>query len=114
MNLLRWILAIYFMALSLMPCEDVSHPLNSGNKRISLSISEIILPIKEIFVRHCVLAAVARLQFQHLKWMLYWKFRSRFLLIFQRKSYFTKTILPIRYTILSGNLLKFNFIDFRK
>ncbi|AZB09047.1 hypothetical protein EG344_09565 [Chryseobacterium sp. G0162] len=40
MNLLRWILAIYFMALSLMPCEDLSHPLNSGNKSISLSISE--------------------------------------------------------------------------
>ncbi|SDI56297.1 DUF6660 family protein [Chryseobacterium jejuense] len=40
MNLLRWILAIYFMALSLMPCEDVSHPLNSGNKSVSLSISE--------------------------------------------------------------------------
>ena len=38
MNLLRWILAIYFMALSLMPCEDVSHPLDSGNKKISLSI----------------------------------------------------------------------------
>ncbi|MET3034975.1 DUF6660 family protein [Chryseobacterium sp. NRRL B-14859] len=39
MNLLRWILAIYFMALSLMPCEDVSRPSDSaGNKKISLSI----------------------------------------------------------------------------
>ncbi|WP_051934152.1 DUF6660 family protein [Chryseobacterium sp. KCF3-3] len=38
MNLLRWILAIYFMALSLMPCEDTSHPLNSGDNKISLSI----------------------------------------------------------------------------
>ncbi|AZA81773.1 hypothetical protein C1637_04140 [Chryseobacterium lactis] len=38
MNLLRWILAIYFMALSLMPCEDVSRPSDSGNKKISLTI----------------------------------------------------------------------------
>ncbi|SIQ70066.1 DUF6660 family protein [Chryseobacterium sp. RU33C] len=38
MNLLRWILAIYFMALSLMPCEDTSHPLNSGDNKIALSI----------------------------------------------------------------------------
>ena len=39
MNLLRWILAIYFMALSLMPCEDVSHPFNSGQKKIAFNIS---------------------------------------------------------------------------
>ncbi|WP_374463618.1 DUF6660 family protein [Chryseobacterium sp.] len=39
MNLLRWILAIYFMALSLMPCADVSHPQNSG-KIVSLSVQE--------------------------------------------------------------------------
>lgn len=40
MNLFRWILAIYFMALSLMPCEDVSQPLDLGSKKISLSIYE--------------------------------------------------------------------------
>ncbi|MGI9581772.1 DUF6660 family protein [Chryseobacterium sp. RRHN12] len=40
MNLLRWILAVYFMALSLMPCADVSHPQNSGNKTASLSVQE--------------------------------------------------------------------------
>ncbi|MCL8536505.1 MULTISPECIES: DUF6660 family protein [Chryseobacterium] len=38
MNLLRWILAIYFMALSLMPCEDVSRPLDSNGNKISSSI----------------------------------------------------------------------------
>lgn len=39
MNLLRWILAIYFMALSLMPCEDVSHPLSGSNdQKVALSI----------------------------------------------------------------------------
>ncbi len=39
MNLLRWILAIYFMALSLMPCEDVSHlSSDTGDKKISLNI----------------------------------------------------------------------------
>ncbi|REC49022.1 DUF6660 family protein [Chryseobacterium pennipullorum] len=39
MNLLRWILAIYFMALSLMPCEDMSHPLDSEQK-VSLNVGE--------------------------------------------------------------------------
>lgn len=39
MNFLRWILAIYFMALSLMPCEDVSRlSSDSEGQKISLSI----------------------------------------------------------------------------
>ncbi|MBV8324740.1 DUF6660 family protein [Chryseobacterium sp.] len=41
MNLLRWILAIYFMALSLMPCEDTSRPLDTGNKKIAVSIQGV-------------------------------------------------------------------------
>ncbi|WP_034702745.1 DUF6660 family protein [Chryseobacterium luteum] len=37
MNLLRWILAFYFMALSLMPCEDVHRP--SGKTKTKLSFN---------------------------------------------------------------------------
>lgn len=40
MNLLRWILAVYFMVLSLMPCEDVSTAFDSGEKKLALSIHE--------------------------------------------------------------------------
>lgn len=40
MNLLRWILAFYFMALSLMPCEDVYQPSGSANTALQLSVQE--------------------------------------------------------------------------
>ncbi|WP_111956965.1 DUF6660 family protein [Chryseobacterium lathyri] len=40
MNLLRWILAFYFMALSLMPCEDVHSPAGPSEIKLSFNIQE--------------------------------------------------------------------------
>ncbi|MDQ0591879.1 tRNA 2-selenouridine synthase SelU [Chryseobacterium ginsenosidimutans] len=40
MNFLRFILAFYFMALSLMPCEDVQKQSGSGHVQQSFSIEE--------------------------------------------------------------------------
>jgi len=40
MNLLRLILAFYFMALSLMPCEDVHQQISSSKSNISLSMEQ--------------------------------------------------------------------------
>ena len=40
MNLLRLVLAFYFMALLLMPCEDVHRPSGSDDTKLSLNIQE--------------------------------------------------------------------------
>ncbi|MBK1894391.1 DUF6660 family protein [Chryseobacterium paridis] len=40
MNFLRLILALYFVALSLMPCEDVHKQLSSSKAGFSLNIEE--------------------------------------------------------------------------
>jgi len=40
MNLLRWILAFYFMALSLMPCEDVHSSSGKAETKLSFNIQE--------------------------------------------------------------------------
>lgn len=40
MNLFRWILAFYFMALSLMPCEDVHRPSGSDDVKLTFNMEE--------------------------------------------------------------------------
>ncbi|MCS3531064.1 DUF6660 family protein [Chryseobacterium sp. JUb7] len=40
MNLFRFILAFYFMALSVMPCEDVHQKSGSAEAKLALSIEE--------------------------------------------------------------------------
>jgi hypothetical protein len=87
MNLFKFLLAFYFMALSLMPCEDVHK--ESGSDQVSLSFAADQSHSKDkgdicspLCVCNCCQMAV---------------------------SAFVKTILPIRYTTTFGSRLRFNF-----